>query len=318
MALGKYVKAAFMNHWNLLLVGAGTVFAFLSGHPDVVLPLVAAGEIAYLGLLGTHDKFQRYVEAQEARERRNAGQQSTEATFQRIAAGLPAAYMNRYEALRKRCLDLRQIATDVHQRVPGASGSTLEKMQLAGLDRLLWIYLRLLHTSWSLERFFERTSEQEIRDDIERLAARVAEIDGQNLSPRKEKVKAALTDNLQTSRTRLDNLTKAKENHELIQLEIDRLENKIRTISEISVNRQEPEFISDQVDAVAGSMLETEKTMNELQFATGMTASEAAVPELLTREPDAEDEEPPEENLEPPPLPKSRFGRRLRQQDLEG
>ena len=32
----------------MLAVGAGAVFAFLSGQPDVVLPIVAAAEIAYL------------------------------------------------------------------------------------------------------------------------------------------------------------------------------------------------------------------------------------------------------------------------------
>ena len=38
--------------------------------------------------------------------------------------------------------------------------------------------------------------------------------------------------------------------------------------------------ISGQVDQVAASMLETEKTMNELQFATGLETVEAT-PELL-------------------------------------
>jgi hypothetical protein len=38
----------------------------------------------------------------------------------------------------------------------------------------------------------------------------------------------------------------------------------------MAVNRQEPDFISGQVDQVASSMLETERTMNELRFATGL------------------------------------------------
>ena len=55
-----------------------------------------------------------------------------------------------------------------------------------------------------------------------------------------------------------------------MQLEIDRLENKIRSLSEMAVNRQEPEYISSQVDSVAASMLQTEQTMNELKFVTGL------------------------------------------------
>ena len=63
--------------------------------------------------------------------------------------------------------------------------------------------------------------------------------------------------------------------------EIERLENKIRTLAELAVNRQEPDFISGQVDQVAGSMLETEKTMNELQFATGLAPLDEEIPELV-------------------------------------
>ena len=62
-------------------------------------------------------------------------------------------------------------------------------------------------------------------------------------------------------------------------MELDRLENKIRSLSEIAVNRQEPEYISSEVDHVASSMLDTEKTMNELQFATGLTPTDSETPE---------------------------------------
>ena len=45
-------------------------FALLSGHPDVYIPLVLAGEAAYIGVVGTHPKFQRYVDSIEAKEDR--------------------------------------------------------------------------------------------------------------------------------------------------------------------------------------------------------------------------------------------------------
>ena len=86
---------------------------------------------------------------------------------------------------------------------------------------------------------------------------------------------------MQTSRARLANLDKARENYQLVDVEIDRLENKIRSLSEMAVNRQEPEFISSEVDHVASSMIDTEKTMNELQFATGLNPIDNEPPELL-------------------------------------
>ena len=51
----------------------------------------------------------------------------------------------------------------------------------------------------------------------------------------------------------------------------------------MAINRQEPDYIVHQVDEVASSMVQTERTMNELQFATGLAAEEE-VPQLLERQ----------------------------------
>lgn len=283
MRLGKYLKAAFMNHWNLLGVIGGTVFGLISGQPDIVLPLVAAAELTYLGLLGTHPKFQRSVDAQEAKERRQVGTESAEQALERITRALPDASLERYEALRSRALELRAIADDL--RAPGTERQPrpFEKLQMDGLDRLLWIYLRLLYSEYSLQRFLSHTSERAIQADIGRIKNRLAQYSEDEASPRRQKARTALEDNLATSQARLENLEKARENHELVELEIERLENKIRSLSELAVNRQEPEFISDQVDAVASSMLETEQTMQELDFATGFGKLDETVPELTHR-----------------------------------
>ncbi len=116
--------------------------------------------------------------------------------------------------------------------------------------------------------------------DIKRLEARLAQTPAQPAGDQDLRVRKALEDNLQTVRDRLANLLKARDNLELVKLEIDRLENKIQSLSELAVNRQEPNFISGQVDQVAASMMETEKTMNDLQFVTGLDTVDEA-PELL-------------------------------------
>ena len=46
----------------------------------------------------------------------------------------------------------------------------------------------------------------------------------------------------------------------------------------MAVNRQEPAFVSSQVDQVANSMLNTEKTMNDLQVFTGLEDLDDEVP----------------------------------------
>jgi hypothetical protein len=278
--IGKYLKVAFTNHWNLLAFLGGTVFALLSPAPDVLLPVVAAGEIAYLGLLGTHPKFQAYVNAQEAKQDRAATSVTAQQTLERITSALPKELYDRFIALRARCLELQQIAAELKHTSAEAAHLPFESYQIAGLDRLLWIHLRLLYTHYALSRFLKNTSEEQIRADIKRLESRLAKTPESADENQKQRVRKALEDNLQTSRDRLTNLQRARDNFDLVNLEIDRLENKIRSLSELAVNRQEPDYISGQVDQVATSMLETEKTMNELQFVTGLDTAEDAPPLL--------------------------------------
>lgn len=279
MGLTKYLKAAFLNHWNLLAFLGGLAFALISGRFDVVCPLVLAGEVAYLALLATHPKFQKSVNAVDAKASRRDGTEAAEAAVRRILKELPKSIVQRFEDLRSRCTDLRQISMRMREPVSADESPLLEDVQLAGLDRLLWMYLRLLYTQYALTQFLQKTSDKEIQADMNLLSERLANIPTGD--ERQQRIRKVVEDNLQTSRARLENYRKAKENHELMGLEIDRLENTIHSLSELAVNRQEPNFISGQIDQVAASMVQTEKTMGELQFVTGLHHTDEEVPALL-------------------------------------
>ena len=129
-----------------------------------------------------------------------------------------------------------------------------------------------------------RTSDDQIQKDIARLETQLSGVPSGGEDPQRQKIRKTLEDNLATSKARLANLRKARDNREIVRLEIDRLENKIQSLSELAINRQEPDFISGQVDQVVTSMVQTEKTMNDLQFATGLDVGDEQVPELLRRE----------------------------------
>ena len=282
-ALGKYLKAAFLNQWNLLAFLGAASFALLSGAADVWLPIVLAGEVGYLGLLGTHNKFQRYVDAQDAKAMRGNLSENAQTALRRILHLLPRELKQKFGDLRKRCEDLREIALDLKQPGTATSTNPLDDVQLAGLDRLLWIYLKLLFTKHSLDRFFQTTREVRIRGEISRVEERIGRVE-KSTNSRRDAMLETLEDNLKTCNDRLENFTKAKDNLELVELEIERLENKIRSLSELAVNRQEPEFISGQVEVVASSMLATEATINELEFVTGLHGQDDHVPALLRKE----------------------------------
>ena len=44
----------------------------------------------------------------------------------------------------------------------------------------------------------------------------------------------------------------------------------------MAINRQDPQFVSGQVNQVAESLIHTEETMNELRFATGLDPTDDA------------------------------------------
>jgi len=276
-----YLKTAFSNRWNLLALFGGMGFALLSGRADVVAPLVLAAEVAYLGLIGTHPKFQKYVDAQAAKENRHDGREVAAATVRRMLAELPKDLVRQFERVRTRCDELRQIAQKM--RDPGTTDDAppLEDLQLAGLDRLLWMYLRLLFTQYSLSQFLEKTSPVQIEDKIRELEGRLKEFSAGTQDDRQQRLRKVVEENLQTSQSRLANYRKAEENHELMNLEINRLENTIHSLSELAVNRQEPDFISGQIDQVANSMVQTEKTMGDLAFVTGLKLANEEVPSML-------------------------------------
>ena len=210
---------------------------------------------------------------------------STQQTLERITQSLPKELLDRFLALKARCLELQQIAAELKQTSHGESPHAARELS----DRRLGpaacgFTCGCCSRSSRLYRFLKQTSEEQIQADIKRLEARLAETAAAAVAnDQDQRVRKALEDNLQTSRDRLANLQRARDNFDLVKLEIDRLENKIRSLSELAVNRQEPDYISGQVDQVAASMMETEKTMNELQFVTGLDTVDDS-PSLLQGE----------------------------------
>jgi hypothetical protein len=280
--VSKYLKAAFINRWNLLAFLGSVGFALLSGRADVLLPLVLAGETAYLGFFGTHPKFQKYVDATEAQATRQSGSEAAGMLARRILLELPKPLVQRFEAVRSRCNELRLLARRIRNPERLGAPQPLEDLQLAGLDRLLWMYLRLLFTQYSLMQFLRKTDADQIADDIRQFEERLQSLDPAN--DRQQRLRKVTEESLQTSKVRLTNYRKAEENAELMAAELERLENTIHSLGELAVNRQEPDFISGQIDQVAASMVQTEQAMSELRFVTGLKAVDDDVPQMLRRE----------------------------------
>ena len=265
----EYLLEAFLFRWNLLLLFGGTAAAVLTPFPDLLLPLVGAAEMTYLAGLVSMPRFRAAIDAKVSGLRTGAPAVAAQAvpavSLVSMLGGLPAAERTRFERLHARCLEMRKIAAGVRGAAGYQSGSP-EDIRTPGLDRLLWLFLRLLLSRTALERFLLTMNEKEIASKPEDLRKRLAAAQ----TGGDERVVKSLQDSLASAELRLDNFGRAKKNAEFVAIELDRIEGKIQALAEMSVNRQDPDFLSSQVDSAAESMRQTEKAVSELQHLTGL------------------------------------------------
>ncbi len=276
--LGAYLKRAFLTRWNLLLFLGAAVAAGISPWPDALLPLVAAGEIAFLAALVSRPRFRQAVDAQAAaRERRGKGRVADPKgpTVAELVTGLSPSGRNRFGRLRARCLEMQRIAQGAQGKVSGSDRG--EDLRVPALDRLLWMFLRLLLARQALEHFMESTEEEDLSRQLEVARGRLQVVE----AGEDERVRTSLQDSIAVAELRLDNFRKAQKNAEFMDLELDRIEGKIQALVEMAVIRQDPDFLTSQVDAAAESVRQTEGTIRELQSITGLTDILAEAPPIL-------------------------------------
>jgi chemotaxis protein histidine kinase CheA len=277
----KYIKKAFLFRWNLLILGAGTVLGFVSGHPDIVLPLVAATEVAYLAGLSTHPKFQSAVEAEEHKAKQQVGDKQAAEKTRIMFDSLSNEDRRKFERLRGLCMELREISKGL-KGDPTVEPVTMADLQSSGINRLLWIYLKLLYSKNALEQFFSTIDAKEIEDDLARTQQRIQDLGpAEKDTPNASKMRKSLEDHLATCQARLSNHQGAKEKYDLILVDLDRVSSKIASLGEMGINRQDPNYITNEVDAVSASVQQTEKAMGELQFLTGLGGGDETPPSLL-------------------------------------
>lgn len=268
-------------------MAGGVGFSMLSGQPEVGLSLVAAGELAWLGFVGTHPKFRQFVDIQEHQKLKQNDAETAAVRMRQMLTSMPRGAQRRFQQLKAQCEELRKITKQY--QVAHASefiDETSVKLRLEGLDRLLWLFLKLLYTEHSLNRFFETTTVDSIDREIRQLQARLERETERPEQAQRTRIVSTLQCNLDTCMVRKKNFEQAKDSYELVKAEQKRLENKIRSLAEMGISQGKPAELSDQVDTVAGSIQETEATLSELEFVTGFSTFEnEAVPEIVNRRP---------------------------------
>jgi len=270
-----YLMAAFLWRWNLLAFGAGMAFSLLSPSPSMFFPLVAAAEIAYLGLLAPHPKFQKAI---DARRHGIAEEVNVRQVMDQIRKVLKRQAWERFDRLRNRCKQLNDLA--VQFRGPDAQQDpALSDLQSSSLERLLWLFLKLLYSQDALEGFLNSTDQTEIQRQIEvnEKSLELAQSKG-----RSEKLLTALQDKLAILRQRLENYDRAKDNRDLLAIELDRIEQKVHAIGEMMLNSRNTGDIGAQVDGIAEGVSVTEEALRGLDITPVLSQEQA--PRFLSEE----------------------------------
>jgi hypothetical protein len=200
---------------------------------------------------------------------------SAQQSLERLIEGLPEAARLRFAVLRNRCFEMRDIASGVRGHT-GDSDSA-DAIRTPALDRLLYLFLRLLVSQDGLDRFIRSTSEDELAGRLEEVRQRFTAAQ----SGADERMVRSLQDSVADAELRLDNYRKSMKDAEFVAIELDRIETKIQALAEMGVSRQDPDFLSHQVTAAAESMRHTEDAVNRLQHLTGLADEIAEPPAIL-------------------------------------
>ena len=287
----RYLKEAFIFRWNLLFLGGAAAAAVVSGHADIALPIVAAAEVTYLAGLATLPRFQGAIDAKaRAEERKAGGGTSRDSGESNVTArdkildvlkSLTEDRRSRFLRLRARCVEMSRIANAVRGETRDSSGASTE-LRTPALDRLLWVFLRLLLSEQAIARFLQAADQAGIDKTVGDLKVRRkkrADSVGE-ANQADDKIIRSLDDSIATAELRKENVEKAKTNAEFVAAELDRLEGKIQAVTEMAVSHADPDEMSSRIDAISDGISQTEQTIRELQTITGVTDAETT-PSIL-------------------------------------
>lgn len=259
------LKRAFRWQWHLLGLAAATGFALFSGDPGMWLPVVAAGEIAYMGMLGLNPRFQAVLKLAE-RGAKPGGAANPAQRFQQLMSFLSPPDVTRFEVLRQRCADLLELRRRMDAR-EGDSGA--DNFRGESLDRMLWLFLKLLHQRSGLERFLSATQRPVIEAELHTAEDQLAGAKERDkaASVPESRLTTSITERITTIRERLDNYWKAEESLELVNAEIDKTEQQITHLCEVGMTMRDSAGLSVQIDSISESLQSSEVTFSHADMA---------------------------------------------------
>jgi hypothetical protein len=264
-----YLKAAFSARPlgmfvppNWVGLGAFALLGLLS--PG--LWLIGAGlELAYLYIMVSNRRFQRYVDATHTA----VDHRQWAAKLQGLLVNLPAEDQRRYRTLEQRCQVILQ-----QQQAAGLGEAADAQRQ--SLGRLIWIYLRLLVTRQSLVHVLRGSASV----DVEPLDKRIKRIEGQlQQQDMNDELRRSLSGQVEILQQRIEKQHQAREKLQFLEAELARIEDQVELIREQAGLMSDPNALSERIDQIAATLGGTSQWIQEQQQVYGQ------VEDLLTEPP---------------------------------
>jgi hypothetical protein len=262
-SFGKMLSRAFTWQWNLLALGAGITLGILSGIPDVVLPIVVATELGYLGFIGTQQRFQNVLRGKEllAAGRGAPPPLPRESQLDRLLGQLSDPDIRRFQLLRNRCTALLKLRRRVHSGDPKHGGGS--RFHIESLNKLLWLFLKLLLQKNALAQFTGSTERPELVAESEKTQA---EIESVREGSSNARLIRSLEEKFTTIQSRIENYDQSEQNLRIVDVELDKTEQKISHIVELGMTSTDSTDLSAQIEALTMSVESNEVAMQDLNL----------------------------------------------------
>jgi hypothetical protein len=229
--------------------------------------IIGAGvELGYLGILGTNQRFQRYVEASQLFQ----SQQEWQSRIDQLVKRLGTKDQERYNALKERC---RTILDQQHLQTPSPG----LQAQGEGLGRLLWVYLRLLSTRHAIDSMVRGAPDP--AEESGRLEDRIRKLQEQLGSPLTEDLRKSLAGQIEILQQRLEKRREAREKLAFLDAELTRIQEQAELVREQAVLSTDPESISERIDQITTTLGSTTQWISDQQKIYG------SVEDLMTEPP---------------------------------
>ncbi len=278
--LREYITSAFNAKPTGMLVSPNWVGLAAAGMLGIMVNpgflLLGVGvELAYLFLLGTHPRFQKYVQARQLSKEKESKQVQLSTLMNKLT---PTA-RTRFQALQQRCQTIMEFYSSQLNVGPGIADQHNQS-----LNRFAWIFLQLLLTKEGIMYMIKQSSftpefRGKLEEEIRQLESRVRD---DKLSPELNKSLESQRDIL---KQRLNVIGEAESKLTYIDAELSRIKKQIELLREQAAVSKDSQAIAVRIDDVSSSLGETTEWIKEQQNLFGAVQDVLEEPPSILSQP---------------------------------